>query len=162
MSEKTKEELLAELLEIQKILEEKAEMQGHMIRKFQMLIANEGLFSQIIDFFPYPIAIFTPQYTLEMVNKAFVAETNKRFKDLEKGTSRILQYRACDTQLTIAVRQIFAGETFFLQELENPLSLFSESMQESKQLPDPFSKAVIFAVPAEESEIMHGVIVFMP
>ena len=64
-----------------------------MIRKFQMLIANDGLFSQIIDFFTYPIAIFTPHYTLTMVNKAFAAETKTRFMNLEKGAVRILQYK---------------------------------------------------------------------
>jgi hypothetical protein len=73
MSDKTKEQLLEELTEVQKMLEERTEIQGQMIRKFQLLIANEGLFSQIIDFFPYPIAIFTPQYTLTMVNTAFAA-----------------------------------------------------------------------------------------
>jgi PAS domain-containing protein len=78
MGDKMKEQLLEELAEVQKMLEEKTEIQGHMIRKFQLLIENEGLFSQIIDFFPYPIAIFTPQHTLTMVNKAFAAETKMR------------------------------------------------------------------------------------
>ncbi|MGB4312000.1 MAG: hypothetical protein WBJ17_03665, partial [Natronincolaceae bacterium] len=64
MGDKTKEQLLKELLEVQKMLEEKTEAQGRMIKKFQMLIANEGLFSHIIDFFPYPIIIFTPQHIL--------------------------------------------------------------------------------------------------
>ncbi|NLV35412.1 MAG: hypothetical protein GXY17_01895, partial [Clostridiaceae bacterium] len=64
MGDKTKEQLLEELSEVQKMLEEKTETQGKMIKRFQMLVSNEALFSQIIDFFPYPIAIFTPQYTL--------------------------------------------------------------------------------------------------
>ena len=113
MGDKTKKQLLEELSEVQKMLEEKTEAQGHMIRKFQMLIANEGLFSQIIDFFPYPIAIFTPQYTLSIVNKAFAAETKTRFRDLEKGAVRILQYKINDMRLAAAVRKVFAGDTFF-------------------------------------------------
>lgn len=162
MSEKTKEELLTELSEAQKMLEEKAEIKGHMIRNFQMLIADKGLYSQIIDFFPYPIAIFTPQFMLVMVNKALVEKTNTRFKDFEKGTCRILTHRAHDTQLAIAVRQVFTGETFFLRDLKNPLSVFSENRQQSNQMHDCFSKAVIFPVPAEKSTITHGVIVFIP
>lgn len=51
MGDKTKEQLLKELSEVQEMLEEKTEAQGRMIKKFQMLIANEGLFSRIIDFF---------------------------------------------------------------------------------------------------------------
>jgi AraC family transcriptional regulator len=127
---KNKEQLLEELAEVQKMLEEKTEIQGQMIKKFQMLIANDGLFSQIIDFFPYPIAIFTPQYTLAMVNKAFAAETKTQFKNLEKGTVRILQYKINDTQLAAAVTRVFAGDTFFLEDLKNPFSMFSGIMHD--------------------------------
>ncbi|HYE83239.1 MAG TPA: hypothetical protein VEG39_13870 [Clostridia bacterium] len=162
MSDKTKKQLLEELLEVQKMLEEKTETQGHMIRKFQMLIANEGLFSQIIDFFPYPIAIFTPQYTLAMVNKAFAAETKTRFMNLEKGALRILQYKINDTQLAAAVMQVFAGDTFFLEDLNNPFSMFSGIVRQSALQSDSFNKAVIFPVPADDAKITHGVIVFMP
>ena len=83
MGDKTKEQLLEELSEVQKMLDEKTETQVHMIKKFQMLITNDGIYSQIIDLFPYPIAIFTPQFTLAMVNfcggnKNAVYESGKR------------------------------------------------------------------------------------
>lgn len=162
MGDKTKKQLLKELLEVQKMLEEKTETQGHMIRKFQMLIANEGLFSQVIDFFPYPIAIFTQQYTLVMVNKAFVSETKMRFTNLEKEDVRILQYKINDTQLAVAVMKVFAGGTFFLEGLKDPFSMFSEIARQSIPQPDRFSKAAIFPVPADDAKITHGVIVFMP
>lgn len=161
MGDRTKEQLLEELSAVQKMLEEKTETQGHMIRKFQMLIANEGLFSQIIDFFPYPIAIFTPQYTLVMVNKAFAAETKTRFMNLEKGAVRILQYKIDNVQLAAAVTQVFNGDTFFLEELKNPFSMFSGITRQSAPPPDCFNKAIIFPVPADDAEITHGVIVFM-
>ena len=45
MGGKTKEQLLEELSEVQKMLEKRTETQGHMIRKIQTLIENEGLFS---------------------------------------------------------------------------------------------------------------------
>lgn len=144
------------------MLEEKIETQGHVIRKFHMIIANEGLFSQIIDFFPYPIAIFTPQYTLAMVNKAFAAETKTRFMNLEKGGVRILQYKINDTQLAAAVMQVFAGDTFFLEDLKNPFSMFSGITWQSTLQSARFNKAVIFPVPADDAKITHGVIVFMP
>jgi AraC family transcriptional regulator len=162
MGDKMKEQLLEELAEVQKMLEEKTEIQGHMIRKFQLLIENEGLFSQIIDFFPYPIAIFTPQHTLTMVNKAFAAETKMRFTNLEKGAVRILQYKINDTQLAVAVTRVFAGDTFFLEGLKSPFSMFSGIARQSAPQSDRFSKAVIFPVPADDVEITHGVIVFMP
>ena len=91
MNDRIKEQMLEELSEAQKMLEKKTEIHGRMIKKLQMLIANEGLFSQIIDYFPYPIAIFSPQYTLVMVNKAFAEETKMWPVDLEKGAVRLLQ-----------------------------------------------------------------------
>ena len=133
-----------------------------MIRKLQMFIANEGLFSKIIDFFPYPITIFTPQYTLAMINKAFAAEMKTRFRDLEKGTVRILQYKINDLRLAAAVRKVFAGDTFFLEDLKDPFSMFFGIARQSAPQPDRFHKVIIFPVPADNAKITHGVIVFMP
>lgn len=161
MGDKTKEQLLEELLEVQKMLEERTETQGQMIKKFQSLIANEGLFSQIINFFPFPIAIFTPQYTLAVVNKAFMAETETPAKNLEKGDIRILQYKIDDAQLAVAVTRVFAGDTFLLEDLKNPFAMFA-GIKESEPQSDRFSKAVIFPVPADNAGTIYGVILFMP
>ena len=162
MGDKTKEQLLEELSEVQKMLEEKTETQGKMIKRFQMLVSNEALFSQIIDFFPYPIAIFTPQYTVAIINKAFAEETKTRFINLEKGAVRILQHKINDMRLAAAITGVFAGNTFFLEDLKNPFSMFSGITQQRAAEPDRFNRAVIFPVPADDAEITHGVIVFMP
>ncbi len=162
MGGKTKEQLLEELSEVQKMLEKRTETQGQMIRKFQLLMANDGLFSQIIDFFPYPIAIFTPQYTVVMVNKAFAAETKTRVMYPEKGAARILQHKINDMRLATAITGVFAGNTFFLEDLKNPFSMFSGITQQRAAEPDRFNRVVIFPVPADDAEITHGVIVFMP
>ena len=162
MGDQTKEQLLEELTEVQKMLEKRTETQGHMIKKFQMLIENEGLFSQIIDFFPYPLAIFTPQYTLAMTNIAFAAETKTRVMYPEKGAVRILQHKINDMQLAAAVTGVFAGDTFFLENLKNPFSMFSGITRQSAPESDRFNKAVIFPVTADDAKITHGVIVLMP
>jgi len=161
MGGQTKEQLLEELTAVQKMLEERTKAQGHMIRKFQTLIANEGLFSQIIDFFPYPLAIFTPQYTLAMTNKAFAGEAKMRGMNPEKGAVRILQHRTDDMQLAAAVTRVFAGDTFFLENLKNPFSMFAGITRQDAIQPDRFHKAILFPVPADDAEITHGVIVFM-
>ncbi|MGI6630791.1 MAG: hypothetical protein GX930_05485 [Clostridia bacterium] len=162
MGDKAKEQLLEELAEVQKKLEERTEIQGQMIRKLQLLIKNEGLFSQIIDFFPYPMAIFTPDYKLTMVNKAFEAETKVPVKNLEKGAGCILQHKINDMQMAAALIGVFAGDTFLLEDLKNPFSMFSGITQQSATFPDRFHKAVIFPVPADDARITHGVIVFLP
>ena len=59
MSDKIKEQLSEELSAVQKMLEERTEARGEIIRKFQEIILNEGLFSQIVDLFPYPMVLYT-------------------------------------------------------------------------------------------------------
>ena len=78
------------------MLEERTKTQGQMIKGFQTLIENEILFSQIIDFLPYSLAIFTPQYTLVMTNKAFAEETKMKVMYPEKRTACILQHKIND------------------------------------------------------------------
>lgn len=119
---------------------------------------NEGLFSQIIDFFPYPMAIFTPDYTLAMVNRVFTEETKMQYIDPEKESAKILLYKIDDMQLAAAVTQVFDGNTIFLEHLKNPFSMFSGICQ---LYPNSFNKAVIFPIPTHDAVITHGVIVFM-
>lgn len=162
MGDKSKEELLWELSEVQKGLEEKTELHGKMIKRFLTLLENDGLFSQIIDFFPYPIAIFTPQFTLAVVNKAFVVETKMEILSKEKETVRIHLYKADDTRLACAVTRVFNGETFFIEDLKNPFSIFFGTAQQDMQQSDHFNRAVIFPVPSDDAEITHGVLLLMP
>lgn len=127
-----------------------------------MPIENEGLFSQITDFLPYPLAIFTPHYTLALTNKAFAAETKMQIMYQGKGPARILHHKINDMQLAAAITGVFTGQTFFLEGLKNPFSMFSGITQESALVPERFNRAVIFPVPADDVEITHGVIVLMP
>ena len=162
MGNQTKGQPFEELIEAEKMLEEKTETQGQIIRKFQGLISNEGLFSQIADFFPYPLAIFTPQHILVVTNKAFKAEAKKRFMNSEIEPLRILQHRIDDMQLAIAITGVFDGNTYFLENLKNPFPIFSGIKRQSTPQYDHFKKAVVFPVLVDDTEITHGVIVFMP
>ena len=160
MGEKTKEQLLAELLELQKELEEKVQYHDQMIRRFQMLTANEGLFSQIIDFCPYPIAVFTPQGILETVNNAFAAETGANPEDLGAGRLNIYHCISDNIALTSAIRQAFAGETCFLDDLKYPLVPFSKEKRKEDSATKNYRKAIVFPIPAEDDLMTHGVAVF--
>jgi hypothetical protein len=162
MGEKTKEQLLDELAEVQKMLEERTEMQGQMIRKFQLLIANELLISQIIDFFPYPIAIFTLQYRVTMVNRIFASEAKMLVKNSGEQEVRILKHRIEDAQLATAVTRVFEGVISFLEDIKEPFSMFSGIATQIALHPSRFNRAVVFPVPADDEEINHAVIVFMP
>jgi PAS domain-containing protein len=155
MQGKTKEQLLNEISEVQKLLDEKTELRGKMIKNLQTLIADNGLFSQIIDSFPYPIAIFTPDYELAVVNDAFVTAVKVR-------PERILQYKIEDNQLISAIIQVFKGDSFFLEELKSPFSMFQGIKLKKGIETNIFKKAIVFPVLADDNNITHGVIVFLP
>lgn len=160
MGVKTKEQLLSELLELQRELEEKVQYHNQMIRRFQMLTANEGLFSQIIDFCPYPIAVFTPHGILETINNAFAAETGASQEDLGAGRLNIYNWISDNIVLTSAIRKAFAGETCFLDGLKNPLIGFSERKRKKDPQSKNYQKAIVFPIPTEDGIVMHCVAVF--
>lgn len=160
MGENTKEQLLSELLKLQKELEKKVQYQDQMIKRFQMLTANEVLFSQIIDFCPYPIAVFTPQGILETINNAFADETGADVEKLGTGKLSIYDCISNDVELVNAIRLTFKGKTQFLDGLKNPLTRFDEIIQKTDLTSKYYHKAIIFPIPAEEGLIMHGVAVF--
>lgn len=141
---------------------EKTEFQGHMIKKIQSFMDEGNLSSQVADFLPYPIAIFTPRHTLVMVNKAFWEATKTGPIDLEKRVFRLLKYRIDDTRLAAAITKVFEGETFLLEDLKNPFSMFYELLGQSTPTPEGFGKALVFPVTGYGEHITHGVIVFMP
>lgn len=118
--------------------------------------------AQIIDFFPHPLAIFTPQYTIVVTNKAFVMETKMRVMCSEIGEIRILQHKINDIQLATAIKEVFAGNTFFLENLKNPFSMFIDITKQRLAEPDRFNRVLIFPVTSDDATITHGVIVFMP
>lgn len=160
MGEKTKEQLLFELLEIQKTLEKKVEIQDHMIKRFQMLTSNEGLFSQIIDYCPYPIAVFTKQGNLITANHALLKEGAIKLKDLEAGKCNIFMHNSGNIQLINAAKQVFTGKTFLLEGLKDPLSLFTGTSMEDGSPIKNYEKAIIFPVLADDGKVTHGVVVF--
>jgi len=160
VGEKTKEQLLKELREFQTELEKKVRHQDQMIRRFQMLTENEGLFSQIIDFCPYPIAVFTAQGILEKVNDAFTVQTGIKSGETESGKLSIYNCISGDDELIAAIRQALNGKTCSLETLNNPF-LGLPTTKLPQDLPSKsYRYATVFPIPSEEGAILHGVVVF--
>ena len=97
-----------------------------------------------------------------MVNKAFEEETKTLVKNPEEGTVRILKYKIDDTRLAAAITGVFAGDTFFIEDLGNPFSMFSGITRQNAPQSERFNKVVIFPVSNDDVKITHGVIAFMP
>lgn len=122
-----KEQLLIKLLKAQKNLEEGVQTQNKMIKKFQTLTTYEGLFVQIIDYFPYPILVFSPAGILEMVNKALLEEIGVDDEDTFINKYNIFADSASqESEIINAVKRTLAGETVFLFDIKDPLKGFKK------------------------------------
>lgn len=136
------------------------EGQDRFINRFQMLIQNEGLFSQVIDNFPYPIAIFDQSGVLIIANKALLSKAKLNTGDVTGRRINLLN-RITNENYPVfeAVEDIFLGETTVLKNLVDPLSLFSAD--DSYAASSNFQSAVFFPVAEGSRKITHGAVMFM-
>ena len=162
MSEKkTKEQLLSELIKMQKNIEQKVEEQDSLIKKFQLLIQHEGLFSQVIGHFPYPIAVFERSGVLTMANQAMLQKACIQLDDVEGKKINFLNHITTENaDILEAAENAFLGETTLLQNLVEPLSMFAGE----DALPDRsdgYGRAVFFPVFTDSGNVTHGVVMLM-
>jgi len=155
---KTKAQLLDELIRMQKDIEEKVEAQQRFISRFQLLVQNDGLFSQLIDNLPYPVAIFKQGGMVCMANKALISEAEISEEDISSGKINFLN-RITDENYTVldAAEDVFLGETTLLKNLVSPLTLFCQDESRSAAL-NTYQNAVFFPVRTDDRPITHGVV----
>lgn len=159
-SSRTKEQLLAELMRMQKNIEERLEAQEGFISQFQMLIQNDGLFSQVIDSLPYPVAIFEQNGIVQMANKALMRQANIRPSDIAEQKIKLLN-RVTDENYEVfeAVEDVFVGETTVLKNLVYPLELFCRDASRAEQ--DAYQSAVFFPIPDHGGRARFGAVMLM-
>ena len=155
-----KEQILTELREMQKEIEERVEEQDELIRRFQLLTQYEGLFSQVIGNFPFPIAIFDQSGTLTMVNQEMLQKACIKSGDIEAKRINLLSRTAADASMLKAVEAVFLGETTLLQSLEEPLYMFAGEASLS-DCSGGYQRAVFFPVLSNSENVIHGVVMLM-
>lgn len=162
MSEKkTKEQLLEELIQMQKHIEKKVKVQDNLIKSMQLLIQNEGLYSQVIGKLPFPIAIFERSGLLIMANHILLQRANIRPDDVQTGKINFLS-RITNENFAVleAVEDIFLGETTLLKNLVEPLSMFVRDDFVPNHS-DGYESAVFFPVVESNDHISHGAMMLM-
>lgn len=157
MTEKTKEQFLIELPELQNELDEKVRRQDRLIRRFQMYSKNEGLFSDIVDSCPYPIAVFNASGVLEKINQAFTLQTGVKSQDIESGKLSIYSCFIGENEFCDAIRQALKGQTQLVEELKSPPC---KPPEETPPFDKHYNRATVFPIPSECGEIFHGVAIF--
>lgn len=157
---KTKEQLLSDLIDMQKFLEEKIEVQDRLIGRFQTLIQNEGLFAQVIQSFPYSIAIFLRSGSLIMANHALLKEAKISPDDISKGKINLLSRITTENfPIMEAIEDIFLGETTAISNLIAPFSIFTNNDVHINTT--DLQTAIFFPIAADDGSITHGAIMFM-
>lgn len=155
----TKEQLLNELIRMQKDIEERVEAQERYISRFQLLVQNDGLFSQVIDNLPYPVAIFEQSGVVRVANSILMKQAKIGANGLAQGTVNLLD-RVTDENYAVfeAVEDIFLGDTTAVKDLVFPLTLFCKDMSGTES--DPYHLAVFFPVPGSNG-IRYGAVMLL-
>jgi AraC family transcriptional regulator len=101
--------------------------QNDIIESFQSLFGKEELLAKVIECFPYPIQIYSPDGTSVMLNKAMLAEYHAISPGMVVGKYNIFKdpYIVASGQLH-AVKRAFGGETVFFTDVRVPLEEIAE------------------------------------
>lgn len=161
-SNDVKRQLLQELMETQKAIEEKLAAQDQMIKRFQTLIANGDLLAQIIDYFPYPIAVFLPNGRLRMVNHTLLAAANLCDGEGIVGKYNVFSHSSHpENEISAAIKRALAGETVFLSDRESPLMILGKTGQTTGSGLTGRQEAIVFPVTDNNGAISHAVVVLI-
>ena len=102
--------------------EQMNEAKNMITQSFHEAFGNEELFSKIIEFFPYPIQIFSLEGTSLMINKAMA----KEFQIWKRPEVHVGQYNVFRDPvmwrlgIVDQVRQVLKNETVYLKDISVP------------------------------------------
>ena len=130
---------------------------------FQALLDKEELFAKVIEFFPYPIQIHSPDGVSVMVNKALLEEFDVQDRDLIVGKYNILKDPDIERYgLMDAVKRAFKGETVYRTDLEVPLKTIREFYNtECHNIDAMFQDATVFPILDDDGKVMYVVVILI-
>lgn len=95
--------------------------QSNVQRSFQSAFENEGLQAKIIEFFPYPIQVYSPEGTSVMVNQALLREYHIPSSDMIIGKYNIfMDPSVIEAGFLKHKEKLFMGETIYLVDIKVP------------------------------------------
>lgn len=161
-SSDAKRQLLHELMETQKAIKEKLAVQDQMIKRFQELVAKGDLLAQIIDYFPFPMAVFSSDGRLRMVNHTLLAAANLSDSEDIVGKYNVFSHSSyLENWIAEAIKRALAGETIFLTNHEAPLMSFGETGQPTGRGITIHQETVVFPLMDNNGTISHAVVVLI-
>lgn len=96
--------------------------QNDIVESFQSFFGKEELLARVIECFPYPIQIYSPDGTSVLVNKAMLNEFRVNSPDMIIGKYNIFEDPDIIASGQIHVlKRAFSGETVFFSDVRVPL-----------------------------------------
>ena len=141
------------------------EKENNIVRPFQSLGGNEEMLSRIIEFFPYPIQVYSPDGTMVLTNEASLRLMHIPSKDDLIGKFDILKDPVIDKWEERAREQIlrsFQGETVQLQDLQIPIQGIIDRFGVSELCFDTsFQNITCFPIYDDNNQLVYVVHVFV-
>ncbi|MGI6685180.1 MAG: helix-turn-helix domain-containing protein [Bacillota bacterium] len=95
--------------------------QRNLAKSFQSLFEEQGLLAKVIEFFPYPIQIFSLDGTARMINKAALDMIGIKSVEAHVGKYNVFKDPIVhDLGFMDQVRQVLTGKTVYLTDFNAP------------------------------------------
>jgi AraC-like DNA-binding protein len=130
---------------------------------FQNVPENEELFFKIIEFFPYPIQVYSPDGTSVMVNSALLDEFEVPDREMVIGRYNILKDPDISRAgLFEAVQQAFSGEVVYVKDAEVPLKTIKELYNtECYHVDAAYQDATLFPILNNDGQVLYIVVILI-
>ena len=158
--EKSREQLFAELAELQRNMEKKLVVKEQFIKRFQLLAQAEEEPLALLNLFPCPVAIFKMGGYLYRTNQALMKSTDLQTADVLKGSISFLA-RVTNENFAMleAAEGVFYGRIALLSRLSYPLELFCKSWRYPVR--DDYRSALFFPLPDGDGDIRYGAVMLL-
>lgn len=154
------EQLIQELNQMQTTMKENDNAQQFFISRLRLLTENAGIFSDVFDSLPFPMALFKKGGELVMANRALIDKTGVTADDMSGGKMNLFS-RMTDENFSVleATEDTFLGKTTLLRRLVCPLMMFC--CDESRTVSNAYKSAVFFPVTNAQGQITTGAVMLM-
>lgn len=150
----------AELISMQKDIEDKLVVQAEFIRQVQSLLQYEHDHLSVVNQFPCPVAIFERGGVIHKANCTLIKKTDLSIDEMPTGKISFLDRITNENfALAEAVEGVFYGKTALLSRLSYPLELFCKNW--SYQVLDDCHSALLFPLLDSEGCIPFGIVMLM-
>jgi len=93
------------------------EAQGSLTESFQLLLTQQELLAKVIEFFPYPIQIFSPDGTARLINQAALEVIGIRSIESHVGKYNVFEDPIVrELGVVDKIRQVLTGKTVHLTD----------------------------------------------